>query len=528
MSVPGHPLDRMFNPKTVAVIGDKGPNYMWLRNNQPFKERGGNLYSVQIDEKEIPGIEELGVENVRSLADIPEPVDYAVVAVPRHVSPYVLKDLIEADVGGAAFFTSGFAETGEELGVSLQAQLTEMARAANFNVVGPNCMGLYLPRAGVRFNPDVPVADDGRVGFVSQSGTHSIMFSLVMGANGMHLSRCASFGNAIVLDISDYLEYLTADPETDVIAMYVEGVKDGPRFVRALREAVARKPVVVWKGGQTDAGARATMSHTGSLASPHAVWRGIMRQCGAIATDSLDETVDAVKLLLDAKPSAGRRMALMAMTGGQSVSITDAFAREGFEVRRLSEASYEELASFFNIIGGSYQNPLDMAGTVQGKRETLERILGILDADANVDALVMEQSAMFGARQWKDHPERVDDLVDTLAGHIERSAKPFLMVMHPAHEEAFVAEVRLKFAERRIPVFASFEDGRHGDYIRVRVIYDSPTGQVDPEKTIGLIIPTEEHLEDELGITIPAVVTHVDHSEEKVWTPDVFRTLANL
>ena len=332
MSVPGHPLDRMFNPKTVAIIGDKGPNYMWLRNNQPFKDRGGNLYSVQIDEKEIPGIEELGIENFRALTDIPEPVDYALVAVPRHVSPYVMKDLIEAEVGGAAFFTSGFAETGEELGVSLQTQLTEMAREANFNVVGPNCMGLYLPRVGVRFNPDVPVADDGRVGFVSQSGTHSIMFSLVMGANGMHLSRCASFGNAIVLDISDYLEYLTEDPETDVIAMYVEGVKDGPRFVQALRAATARKPVVVWKGGQTDAGARATMSHTGSLASPHAVWQGIMRQCGAISTNSLDETVDAMKVLLHAKPSSGKRMALMAMTGGQSVSITDAFVGEGFEV----------------------------------------------------------------------------------------------------------------------------------------------------------------------------------------------------
>ncbi len=457
MAVPGHRLDRMFNPKTVVIIGDKGPGYMWLRNNQPFKDQGGNLYSVQIDEKEIPGIEELGITNFTSLADVPEPVDYAVVAVPRHISPYVLKDLIEAQAAGAAFFTSGFAETGEELGVTLQEQLTAMAREAGFNVVGPNCMGLYLPKVGVRFSADVPVAQDGRVGFVSQSGTHSIMFSLVMGANVMHLSRCASFGNAIVLDISDYLEYLTEDPETDVIAMYVEGVKDGPRFVKALREASVRKPVVVWKGGQTDAGARATMSHTASLASAHAVWRGIMRQCGAISTDSLDETIDVVKLLLSAKPSAGRRMALMAMTGGQSVSITDAFGKQGFEVGRLSGQSYEELSSFFNIVGGSYQNPLDMAGTVQGKTEVLERILGILDADESVDALAMEQSAMFGARQWKEHPERLDELLDTLAKHIDGSAKPFLMVMHPAHEEAFVAELRLKFAERRIPVFPSFE-----------------------------------------------------------------------
>ena len=457
MSVPGHRLDRMFNPKTVVVIGDKGPNYMWLKNNIPFKEQGGNLYSVQIDESQIAGIEELGIENFTALSDIPEPIDYAVVAVPRQVSPYVLKDLIEAKAAGAGFFTSGFAETGEELGVTLQEQLTAMAREADFNVVGPNCMGLYLPKVGVRFSAEVPVAGDGRVGFLSQSGTHSIMFSLVAGANGVHLSRCASFGNAIVLDISDYLEYLTEDPETDVIAMYVEGVRDGKRFVKALREACRRKPVVVWKGGQTEAGARATMSHTASLAAPQTVWEGIMRQCGAIATNGLDETVDAVKLLLTAKRASGKRMALMAMTGGQSVSITDAFGKAGMEVPRLSDASYEELGSFFNIVGGSYQNPLDMAGTVQGKPEILDRILRILDADPNVDAIAMEQSAMFGARQWKEHPERLDEMLDTLAAHTERSTKPFLVVMHPAHEEAFVVDVRLKFAARGISVFPNFE-----------------------------------------------------------------------
>ena len=457
VGVPGHPLDRMFNPRTVAVVGDKGPNYMWLRNNQPFREQGGNLYSVQIDEAQIPGIEELGVPNYPSVAAIPEPVDYALVAVPRQVAPHVLADLIAARAGGAAFFTSGFAETGEEPGIGLQQRLTEMARESGFNVVGPNCMGLYLPKAGVRFHPEVPVGGDGRTGFLSQSGTHGIMFSLVMGAHGLRLSRCASFGNAIALDVPDYLDYLTRDAETDVIAMYVEGVRDGPRFVRALREAAARKPVVVWKGGQTEAGARATMSHTASLAAPQAVWRGIMRQCGAIATDGLDETVDVVKTLLDAKPMTGRRFALMAMTGGQSVSMTDAFAGAGFTVGPLAERSSAELASFFNTVGGSYGNPLDMAGTVQGKVEVLERILAILEADETVDAMAMEQSAMFGARQWKEQPERFDALLDALAAHAERSAKPFLMVMHPAHEEAYVAELRLRFAERRIPLFPSFE-----------------------------------------------------------------------
>ncbi len=457
MAVPGHRLDRMFNPEVVAVIGDKGPNYMWLHNNMPFKERGGRLYSVQLDDREIPGIEALGVTNYKKLADVPERIDYAVVAVPRQVSPYVLKDLIEAGANGAAFFTSGFAETGEELGIQLQDQLQQMAREANFNLVGPNCMGLYLPKVGVRFNADAPVADDGRIGFLSQSGTHGIMFSLVAAANGMHLSRCVSFGNAIVLDVSDYLEYLALDDETEVIGMYVEGVKDGRRFFETLREACKRKPVVVWKGGQTEAGARATMSHTGSLATSQAVWDGMMRQCGAITTNNLDETIDTMKALLMAKRPKGPGMALLAQTGGQSVSITDAFSKAGFTVPRLSDDSYAQLAEFFNIVGGSYQNPLDMAGTIQGRVETLDRILRIVDADPNIDGMAMELSAMFASRQWRKDPASLDGLLDTLQTHMERSEKPFVVVLHPAHEAEYVASIQPKFNERRIPVFQSFE-----------------------------------------------------------------------
>lgn len=447
----------MFNPEVVAVIGDKGPGYMWLHNNMPFRDKGGHLYSVQLDAKEIPGIEALGIPNFTSMADVPEPIDYAVVAVPRQVSPYVLNDLIANGAHGAGFFTSGFAETGEELGIQLQEQLTVAARAANFNLVGPNCMGLYLPRAGVRFNADAPVVDDGRVGFLSQSGTHGIMFSLVSAANGLHLSRCASFGNAVVLDVSDYLDYLMRDDETEVIGMYVEGVKDGRRFFETLKAACTRKPVVVWKGGQTAAGARATMSHTGSLAAPQAVWDGMMRQCGAITTNNLDETIDVMKLLLNAKRPAGPRMALLAQTGGQSVSITDAFAKAGLSVPRFSTTTYSELGEFFNVVGGSYQNPLDMAGTIQGKTETLERILRIVDADANVDAMAMELSAMFAARQWKKDPASLDATLDALRAHQQRSEKPLLVILHPAHEAEYVAHIAPKFHERQIPLYQSFE-----------------------------------------------------------------------
>ena len=338
---------------------------MWLRNYAPFAELDGRkLYSVQIDPNEIPGIEAMGVTNFSSLTEVPEDVDYVMLAVPRQVAARVMADCAKKGVAGAALFTSGFAETGEPDAIAMQDQLLQIARDGNIALIGPNCMGLYNRALGIRQSGEQAHGPGGEVGFIGQSGTHSINFGLVGEQHGVRVSTSISIGNAIILDVPDYLDYLADDPETKVIAMYVEGVKDGPRFVKSLRRAAALKPVVVWKGGVTDAGARATASHTGSLATSQAVFSAIVRQAGAIEAHSLEDTLDVVKALLYAKPATGRRMGLMAMTGGQSVVITDAFVGAGLEVPRLSDASYEELKSFFNIVGGSYQNPLDMGGTI--------------------------------------------------------------------------------------------------------------------------------------------------------------------
>jgi acyl-CoA synthetase (NDP forming) len=241
--------------------------------------------------------------------------------------------------------------------------------------------------------------------------------------------------------------------------MYIEGVKDGPRFVRSLRRAAALKPVVVWKGGVTGAGARATASHTGSLATSQAVFSAIVRQAGALEAHSLEDTIDVVKALLYAKPATGRRMGLMAMTGGQSVVITDAFESAGLEVPRLTDTSYAELGSFFNIVGGSYQNPLDMGGTIGfgGSPGTLRKLFDILEADANVDAIAMEMASGFLARMWAANPSSLDGLLDTLSAHAERSAKPFVAVLQPQHVEEVVRQARLRVQERGIAAFPSFE-----------------------------------------------------------------------
>ncbi|MEX1255254.1 MAG: CoA-binding protein [Dehalococcoidia bacterium] len=450
-------LSRALAPRTVCVVGDKRANgYLWLRNMSTFQ---GKLSSVQVDPNEIPGIEELGVPNYPSLADVPGDIDYVMCAVPRAIAPRIVADCASRGVGGVALFTSGFAETGEDEGARLQAEIGRVARDAGMPLIGPNCMGLYHARLGVRQSGEQPGGEAGPVGFISQSGTHAINFSLVGAANGVRISTSVSIGNAEVLDVPDYVDYLTTDPDTKVIAMYVEGVKDGRRFLASLRRACEAKPVVVWKGGVTEAGARATASHTGSLATSTAVWDAAVRQAGALVADTIDDTVDVLKALLFCKPATNGRMGLMAMTGGQSVVITDAFARAGLEVPTLTPASYEKLAGFFNIIGGSYRNPLDMGGTIGfgGQSEQLQRLFDILDEDEHVDAIAMELASGFMARRWQADPASLDSLLDLLVAHQQRSAKPFLTILHPGHVEEITAKARARVTERGLPVFPSFE-----------------------------------------------------------------------
>ena len=450
-------LSRALKPRTIAVVGDKRANgYMWLRNMSDFQ---GKLYSVQVDPNEIPGIEEIGIPNYPSLADVPDEIDYVVCAVPRTVAPRIIADCAAKGVGGVALFTSGFAETAEEEGMRLQAEIGRIAREAGLALIGPNCMGLYDPKLGVRQSGEQPTGEAGPVGFISQSGTHAINFGLVGAAQGVRVSTSISMGNAEVIDIPDYLDFLTDDPDTEVIAMYVEGVKDGRRFLQALRRACEAKPVVVWKGGVTEAGARATASHTASLATSGAVWDGVIKQAGAVAADNLDDTIDVLRALLGCKPGTGHRIGLMAMTGGQSVVITDAFVRAGLEVPLLTAASYEKLAGFFNIIGGSYRNPLDMGGTIGfgGQSQTLDRLFQILDEDEHVDAIGMELASGFMARRWAADPSSLDSLLDVLLAHRERSPKPFVTILPPGHLEEITARARARVIERGLPVFASFD-----------------------------------------------------------------------
>lgn len=443
-------LHRAFNPQCIAVVGDKVDyNFMWLRSLSTFR---GKIYSVQIDSKAIARLEALGVKNYTSLLDIPDSVDLVIVAVPRAITPKILEDCIHKGVAAAQFFTSGFAETDTEEGRRLQNLLAEGAKQANFHLIGPNCMGVFNPKLGVRQSFRQYAGFAGSVGFISQSGTLAITFSIEAHLQGVDINQSVSFGNGIVLDSTDYLDYFGHDADIKAIGMYLEGVKDGRQFLNVLREVSARKPVVIWQGGQTGAGERAISSHTASLAMPQAIWDAVIRQSGAIKVTSLEELSDTLKALLYLAPVYGNRVALVGGSGGESVTITDAFIKAGLEVPLLTQKSYEELATFFNLVGASCRNPIDPGINWRQIRTIME----IMEQDPNIDNIAV---LIFSATRLFP-PEQVDAHINTLVNMSKNCSKPMLAVvpyLSSPEDMKQAKDIAQKFDGSGIPAFDNVE-----------------------------------------------------------------------
>jgi acyl-CoA synthetase (NDP forming) len=432
----------------VAVVGARRvDDYSWLRNMSDFK---GKVYSVQIDPNDIIGIEAMGIPNYKSLVDIPDRVDYVVVAVPRRVVPFVLKDAIAKGVKTVHMFTSGFAESGTDEGVQLQRQITQMAQDSGVLVIGPNCMGVFNPDVGMRFGPGQQVDKKGKATVISQSGAHASAMTQGLQASGVGVNKSISFGNAIILDSPDLLQYFAQDPNTSVICAYIEGPKDGRRFFQALREVAPRKPVVLWKGGQTEAGRRSAASHTGSLAGSIEVWDAGARQAGAIRADSLEETIDVTKALTYLTPTTGDRVGVIGGSGGQSVSMSDDFSRAGLTVPTLTGSTLEGMASFFQLIGASYFNPVDIGGI---NRNNLETILDLLTNDPNVDIVAMMRGAQQGRRRSQEDLMAEMELYRQAR---DRAGKPMLAMFwtpSPFSDSATLEELDKTLQGLGIPTF---------------------------------------------------------------------------
>ena len=421
-----HKLERIFNPRSVAVVGSKQvDNHNWLRTVLPFQ---GPKYHINIDKNEWPSAEELGFPNYERLVDVPGEVDFVIVSVPAQVVPYVIKDCIAKGVAGVHLYTAGYGETGMEDGIQRERELLRLARDGGLDVVGPNCLGVFNPKVGLGVNLGGYHGDAGNFAFISQSGSQSGGFARGCLANGIKVSKLVSMGNGIILDSTDYLEYFAQDEDTTAIGMYLEGIRDGRRFYEVLRQVCAAKPVLVWKVGETEDAARAVASHSTSMTTESAVWDAMLRQCGAIKMESVDEVFETAKLLLQLPPTTGDRLGLMALSGGHATEMTNVFSKAGFKVPSLEQSSYQRILEKFDVVGSTYTNPIE--GRTLSNPDHLNNVLDVLNDDPNVDIIVHEVHTVVRDGEPSLYRGHGPEL---LAEFRKRAKKPYVAAMSTSH-----------------------------------------------------------------------------------------------
>ena len=351
-------LDPIFKPKSIAILGasDTPGKWGYLMVDRPQKTGyAGAIYPVNPAKDEI-----LGLRTYRSVLDISNDVDLAVVTAPAAATPKLMEECVEKGVKGAVLIPGGFAETGNE-GKALQDEVVTIAKRGGIRFVGPNVMGIWS--AAGQLNLCFREAPrPGAIAFVSQSGTFGGYLSEIANARGYGLSKFISIGNQADLTASEYLEYLAQDESTKAIVFYMEGFKDGRRFFQLARGVIKEKPIVIYKGGSTGAGARATLSHTASLAGSEEVFQGMCLQAGLLRAHEAVHAFEMTEALVGQPLPQGRRVAIMG-SGGQCVVTADACVSLGLEVPELDDETVRNLSDLLPPHAPPARNPVDFAGS---------------------------------------------------------------------------------------------------------------------------------------------------------------------
>ena len=347
-----------FEPKSVAIVGaSRTPGKIGnniLRNNLKLGYRG-QIYPVN------PGASEIeGLRSYPSVAAIPENVELAVIAVPAHLVLDVLRDCQKKAVKGVIVISSGFSEAGKE-GMERQRELVRLAAEAHIRVIGPNTTGILNPAGGFTTTfVDLKGVRAGGIGFVAQTGMFAgMMFQWIFSSQYFGLSKVIGLGNKADVMDHDALDYLAQDGATRVVIMYLEGVKDGRRFLDSVKRLVRRKPLVVIKGGKTEAGAKAAQSHTGSLAGRDEIFEALFRQGGAIRVSDFEELLDYGKTFAYQPIPRGNRIAVVTLSGGAGVMAADASLDCGLALARLEPHTLEKIKEKMPP-WASPGNPLDV------------------------------------------------------------------------------------------------------------------------------------------------------------------------
>jgi acetyl-CoA synthetase (ADP-forming) len=372
-------IDPFFNPKSVALVG-ASTDYRKLGNSILM-----NLLTSEIDVFPITRSRDrvLGVQAYSSLSDLPQPVDLVIVAVAAKYCPPLIPEIRKAGASNAVIISGGFSEAGAE-GRELERNLEESAKSAGVRIIGPNCVGVSNTRL---FNGTFTMMPErGNIAFVSQSGALGGMIIYTTRAKRIGMSKFASIGNSVDVGFVEILDYFREDTKSSVIAAYLEGVKEGRELFKSLRNAANVKPVVILKGGRSEEGGRATLSHTGSLAGSNQIFDGMIHQAGCISAPTLDTLFEICKLF-DYQPlPKGKRIGIISNTGGAGVLATDTASESGLIIAHLADKTKQELRQVLPPMA-STNNPIDVVAS--GGRREYRIATELLLKDSNVDILLV-------------------------------------------------------------------------------------------------------------------------------------------
>ncbi len=447
-------LDCFFNPRSIAVVG-ASPEGSKLSNIilKSLKNAGfsGDIYPINPKYDSIEGLKCHG-----SLDELEEKVDLALFAMgaPRTV------ELIKSSVHklkGVIIISGGFGESGPE-GVALEGALRALVNEHPIRIIGPNCLGIYdtASKIDTFFIPAERFTRPARGGLsiISQSGSFALTVMDELASAGIGVSRVVSYGNMVDVSESDCLDYLADDESTSAVAMYIESVSDGKRFVKAAAACSGKKPVIAIKAGRSRVATSAALSHTGAIAGRYELYRAAFRKAGIVEVMGYEDFISGCKVLGLCPPAAGGRVIIITDGGGIGVSIADAAAAGGLDVAPLpakTAAELKEALPSFCTVG----NPLDLTGSATNElyARALEKTLSSGGYDMAIAATLLGPPAL------------TDDLGKTLAGKARPTGKP-LIICSPGGE--YTKKKNRLFMELGLPVFTSPEGAVRGAKVLAR------------------------------------------------------------
>ena len=461
-------LEPLFRPRSIAVVGasanERTQGYEFVEGLVKFGFPGP-VYPVN------PKLDELlGLKAYPRLEDIPGTVDFVISAVPAGA----VLDLVEgAKAKGTKlihFFTARFSETGRADAAEAEQELRRRTREAGIRVIGPNCMGLFYPKQRITFDPDIRDGP-GNIGFLTQSGSHAFRVAGRGRGRGLRFSKIVSYGNALDINEADLLYHFARDPDTEIIAAYIEGLRDGRRFFEALRYAAERKPVLVLKGGRTAAGHAAAASHTASLASEQTVWKVAVRQAGALEVSSLNELIDMLVAFRCAGPAKGPRVAVLGGAGGGTVEAADLCHEAGLELTPIPQEIRDEMRDKLPHAWDWVGNPIDASIIGFGEFNEMH-ILQMMAASPAYDLILINFHVERALRRMglKELPPEVADNIRRLASDNGKALAVVIDEPELRDEARFKAAINARdiFGQAGVAVYPTVERAVRsiGAYVR--------------------------------------------------------------